>query len=215
VPLSLTINSFNDLLISDKIKSALDIYLNASQSMTPLLLYGPYGSGKTTIATHLPLWRTPACKNIDMNVLEGSAAQVNRALVESHLRRIEKIAEGPYQISLVEEVESIKNHNQFCVSVDKMKSYVWFIFTTNKFNEVDPKLRSRCNKLFIDIPSAQIFESAFINILARKGYEPPTINEVRSEFLDWQNSQNLANGFEDIRNFNLFLEYFSHKHNIQ
>ncbi len=214
MPLNLAINSFDDLLISDKTRQELEIYLGDRPSMEPLLLYGPFGTGKTTIAKGLPKWRNPPCNIGEMEILEGTSAQRHRDLLDSHLERLKKSFFGPYLVSLVEEVDLVPNHNQFCPLIEKLSGDVLFIFTTNYFDKVDPKLRDRCKKISIGLPDLKTYEGAMIKAFEKSEYETPSSAEIQSEFTNWLKMQNQPNGFASIREFKRFLEDFSVKRNI-
>jgi replication-associated recombination protein RarA len=143
-------STWNDIVLSDvTVRDTLDCYIQGG-SKTPLILYGDYGVGKTTIANLLP------------NAIEGKLASVSRftpdefancrdvyAKLDSNINYYNMFEENGQKRSyvIINELNfPPKIAYSFRNVLDKFQAHIQFIFTTNALTGIDKGLcdRSMC-----------------------------------------------------------------------
>jgi DNA polymerase III delta prime subunit len=164
------------VLPDDHVARKLQSYV-AGQTRRPLLLYGPYGTGKSTIADLLP-------HAMVADFQEGDRLRIKadgRKNVAERIAAIERFA--PYvafnavclRVVVVDEADNLTKEIQRSLKahVDHYMRSALFIFTTNRFQELDEGLRSRSTCLYIGPARAERWLPRMKKILRREGGAVP------------------------------------------
>jgi DNA polymerase III delta prime subunit len=149
---------------TDKLASDIQKICKTSQTK-PILLYGSFGLGKSTIAKLLPFEIVP---NIDKFAIKWIGADSMRDFttkshdIEAHIKC------GFYQFSciIIDEFDNYELEFQRVLKniVDKHKESSLFIFTTNYIDKVDKGIQSRCKKIAITPPEPERWVGRFTEI---------------------------------------------------
>lgn len=144
-------------------------------NLTPLILYGSYGTGKSLLAELIP-------KAIDgdrVSVKKINAEDLNsKREVRQRFNRSRQFdnlfceAGQRYSYTVVEEVNvdpAARDALRTCL--DDMAGRELFIFTTNELHKIDKGLRSRANAVEVKPAPAQQFLARAQHILRCEGVE--------------------------------------------
>jgi len=145
----------SDVVISDiQVKIVLDSYIYRA-TKRPLLLYGGYGVGKTTIANLLPdaiegkKAVVEKIKAVDFKTAADVAKHFNKEWLYSHpLFSFNDGQKREYMIC--NELNITDNAAKVLIDlIDDIQEHVQLIFTTNHLHTIYGALRSRCTELEI------------------------------------------------------------------
>lgn len=113
-----------------------------------ILLYGEYGTGKTTIAVALATQRLNGEEPFVLNAKSGKKLDVSVCRNQVNLSLIL----GLTPIVIIDEIDrfSASAQDEIACFADEMKKYDgMLVFTTNFINKVDMALASRCSQYHI------------------------------------------------------------------
>lgn len=160
----------------DHIKQTLDMYV-AGHTRKPVLFYGPYGTGKTTIANLLPYAMVSDLQSVDVMLVRADG----RNNIAEQLDKIENFAStmpfhsGDIRFVIIDEIDNLNANIQKSLKshIDAYKNFALFMFTTNFIQKMDPGLRSRSEQLFIGSVNAERWLSRMRHILAKENVPVP------------------------------------------
>lgn len=145
--------NFADVVLSDPHAiSQLNKYANGL-TMRPLLLYGPYGTGKSTIAELLPFamvhdFHSTECKWLIGDVRKDFAAKISAV---ENFASYTGLNSAGIRVIVIDEIDNMDLGLQRSLKgyLDKFLGHCFFIFTTNNIKNVDAGLRSRCERVHV------------------------------------------------------------------
>jgi DNA polymerase III delta prime subunit len=144
-------------------------------SMSPLVLYGPHGTGKSTLAKLIP--EAIDGKKVFVNKVKASSLNSEKEVLDKFTRHQTFdnffVHEGQSRnYTVIEEVNfEAKAKDAFRVVSDQMQSTDLFIFTTNNLSKIDSGLISRASRIEVP-PIAPIdFAKTAEYILKSEGIE--------------------------------------------
>lgn len=156
------------------LKDQIDRYASGS-SMSPLVLYGPHGTGKSTLAKLIP--EAIDGKNVIVNKVKASSLNSEKEVLDQFTRHqafdnLFVYGDQSRNYVLIEEVNfEAKAKDAFRVVMDQMQSTDLFIFTTNNLSKIDSGLFSRATQVEVP-PIAPIdFVTTAQHILTCEGIE--------------------------------------------
>ena len=150
-------------------------------TLKPLLLYGPYGTGKSTIAKLLPFaivsdFQAPDCKWIVGDCRKDFAAKISTI---ENFASYQGLNSAGLRVIVVDEVDNMDGSLQRSLKghVDRFSSYKLFIFTTNNLKKVDAGIRSRFERVHIGKAAPAAWMPRMRKILKAEGVPvPPSPN---------------------------------------
>jgi replication-associated recombination protein RarA len=156
------------------LKDQIDRYASGS-SMSPLVLYGPHGTGKSTLAKLIP--EAIDGKNVIVNKVKASSLNSEKEVLDKFTRHqafdnLFIYGGQSRNYTVIEEVNfEAKASDALRVAMDQMQGTDLFIFTTNNLSKVDTGLFSRATQ--IEVPPIQPtdFLKTAQNILESEGIE--------------------------------------------
>ena len=168
------------VLPDDYAKETLQTYVQGF-TLKPLLLYGPYGTGKTTIAELLPYAIVPDLQSFDVLLIKADG----RKNIARQLAKIEAFAsrvpfnERSIRFVIIDELDNLAPEIQSALK-SHMSSYqnmVLFIFTTNFINKIDGGLCSRAEQVFIGPADTDRWLPRMTYILCKENVRVPAQEE--------------------------------------
>lgn len=139
---------------NEKIGRVLNRYATRS-TIKPLLLYGPCGTGKSSIGQLLPLEMIGinAEGNGDLFFFKGGNNSANSVTLDKIEGYTGMIPHNPYdfKIVVIDELDMFTEKFQNTLSglIDLREDSCFFILTTNHFDRIDNRIISRCKRLEI------------------------------------------------------------------
>lgn len=151
--------TFSDLVFADDyVKQQLQHVFDKARNPN-ILLDGPYGSGKTTLAKMLVLSRVDH-QEIYANALYWHAASMEKGFLSKSKAfgcsyRIFNCRQHDHVYALIDEVDqlSVANQQALRAFIDDMSSYCSLIMTTNHVGNIDGGIVNRCEKFHIGHPT--------------------------------------------------------------
>lgn len=181
--------TLSDVIITDpNVRITLDLYVDGG-CKKPLLLEGPFGSGKTTIANLLPsaIERIPE-QNLEVKRVKSTefqtVADVRNTFTVSENRFLNLIEQNRFYVITNELRLSTNAGLAFRDILDDIYEETQVIITTNDPNQLDPGVVDRCNKLYVPKITAQDWLPKAMQIAASEGV---SINQ--QAMLDFLNAQ--------------------------
>lgn len=166
--------TLSEVIITDPtVRSMLDLYINEG-CKKPLLLHGPFGSGKTTIANLLPsaIERIPA-EDLIVTKLNSSefktVADIRNTFTVSENRFLYLIDQSRFYVITNELYLSINAGIAFRDILDDISKETQVIITTNDPSQLDAGVVDRCNKLYVPRITAQDWLPKALKIAASEG----------------------------------------------
>jgi len=162
-------NDINNLALSKKNRKVLDKILERKK--TPhLLLYGPAGSGKTTIALII----TRALANGKM-ILNASSEDRGIATIRTKVKQFAsaKTRKNKQNIVFFDEADGLTPEAQTALKndIEKYHKNCRFIFTCNNIDGIIEPIQSRCIQLRFETPPEKLIIKHCIKILKKEKIE--------------------------------------------
>jgi DNA polymerase III delta prime subunit len=174
------------VLADPRVEQSIQRYVSGGD-MRPLILYGPYGTGKSTIARLLSREMIPDSWQIDVHyynpMLAKNDPKTSKRVADSI--RCRGFGRSGVKIIILEELDSFPDHlgrNLKCV-IDEAADHVLFIATTNDLSALDGGHRSRAVRLHIVQASLERWMPRIKAICAAEGVPLPG-NQALQKLLD-------------------------------
>ncbi|MBL4801047.1 MAG: AAA family ATPase [Emcibacter sp.] len=166
--------TFNDVVISDKnVCLQLRNWL-ATKSQEPLILYGPSGTGKSSIAKLLPYAMYADFDAFDLQwiIADGRnnlAGQLNDLKA---FCGVNSLSFSNNRFVVIDEIDNLKPEVQRNLKgyIDQYSGVVHFVFTTNFLNKIDKAIQSRCRKMKISHSNMSAWLPRLKHIMKLEGY---------------------------------------------
>lgn len=138
-------NTLDEFVISDEIKTLMTHYIE-TKNIDNIILYGNYGTGKTSIVRFL-------IENLDVeyksiNASESRGIDVIRDVVKPF---VETTSFSPFKIFIFNEGEKLTRDAQESLKelTEEYSDHCKFIFTTNNLSKIDDGIKSRFKTLHV------------------------------------------------------------------
>lgn len=149
------------------------------------LIYGPYGTGKTTLAKLFPseiekLHGTPSNPFVWFQVADDDG-KVNGLTVKAMnaAAQLQNITASKFNHFVVDELDGFsKDHQKKVRSTMNIKNENIFYFTTNDINAIDGGIRNRCYEINLCAASAKLWLPLFNRVLQDRGVGAPQASIV-------------------------------------
>ena len=163
-----------DVVISSRYtRDALADWMDEIASHEPLLLYGPNGTGKTSIATLIPKAIDPNFDANDLKLFQPEKGGDNKPLIGQVANFLSTLAfsAGSERYAIFDEVNYLTAGQQKALAqvINCHQGVGTVIMTTNDLLEVDKALRSRAECLEISHPTMDAWLPKYHGILADHG----------------------------------------------
>lgn len=167
-----------DVVFSDTYaKDQIDRYVNGL-TLKPLLLYGPYGTGKSAIAELLPFAMVPTFQNHDRLWLVGDGRKNFAARISAieNFAPLAAINSAGMRVVVIDEIDNMDASVQRSLKghLDQFSKVCLFILTTNNLSKVDGGVRSRCKKIHIGKASPAAWAPRMRKILKAENVPVPS-----------------------------------------
>ncbi len=141
-------------------------------SLSSLILYGPVGSGKTTIAEII-------ASKYPMNALSFNASIDNKAKLKEIAERAENY---PNTICIIDEIHRLKKDVQdFLLPYTESGNLIIIGLTTeNPYRSINPAVRSRCHVYRMNEISQEDIVKLLKNVIKKENYQ-----EISDEILNY------------------------------
>lgn len=186
---------FDEVIFADvDTRKRLSQYALAQRTKS-IILHGPYGTGKSTIARLLIEGRDPASAKF-WSIINCSAAEKGFLSPLVGAWRFAPILDVE-PICVLEEVDLLPKRLQFDLRAFMDIHGGMFVMTTNYLHAVDKSIQSRCDVIEIAAPEYGQYAPRACQILAEYGI-PITIEELESIIADCSNWRDVLGVLEDI-----------------
>ena len=161
-----------ELLFDDEENRLIVSCYSSGEFREHLLLHGPPGTGKTSIANLIAKESGASYSTI------AAVTMIKR--LEEELDRFNTLQAmlgcfgdgATHAVRIYEEIGACeKNLSRFWLMLDRHQHELTAIFTTNDFTSVPKQIRSRCRLLMIEAVKAQTFLPRAMEILAAEGFD--------------------------------------------
>ncbi len=163
-------SSFSEVVGQDHIVKAISGAIKAGKVSHAYLLYGPRGTGKTTIARII----ASELKTSPNDIYEMDAAS-NRKIEDARDIR-ESVRTMPfdsrYKVYILDEVHMLTKEawNALLKTIEEPPSHVIFILATTEIEKVPETIISRCQSFTFKKPNDIILAQVILNIANKEGY---------------------------------------------
>lgn len=170
-----------DVVFSDPFAKAQIKQYADGLTLRPLLLHGPYGTGKSTIAELLPFAMVHNFQASDSKWLVGDVRKdfVSKITSIQNFTSNMSLNSAGLKVIVIDEFDNMDPSLQRSLKghLDRFSNYLLFIFTTNNLKKVDGGIRSRCLRLHIGKAAPAVWLPRMRKILkAEKVTAPPKQN---------------------------------------
>jgi DNA polymerase III subunit gamma/tau len=172
--------NFRDVIGQDHIVKAVSGALDAGKVAHAYLLFGPRGTGKTTIARIIASELGSSVNDIyEMDAASNRGIDDVRAIRESvHTRPFD----SKYKIYILDEVHMFTKDawNALLKTIEEPPEHVIFILATTELEKVPETIISRCQTFTLKRPTEAVLSSVIINVAKKEGY---TLEEGGAELI--------------------------------
>lgn len=166
---------FSELVFANPLVAQHLEYYAQYQVHGNLLLYGPYGTAKSSTALMIVRERLIACGMLQHHVAKAHAQDLKGKVwtLEANIETLLFVNNAdPHPYVIIDEIDqlSAKEQWQLRALLDKYAA-VKIIATTNNLSDVDGGIRSRCDCLHVGMPQPQDWLSRAQQILALEGVQ--------------------------------------------
>lgn len=186
-----TPKSLADIIIGDEFSNDAVRYIADGSLPFPnvgkngFLFYGPYGTGKTTLAKLLPseiekLHGTPANPFVWFQTADDDR-KVNGNVIKSlnTAAQLQNITPSKFNHFVVDELDGFsKDHQKKIRATMNVKNDNIFYFTTNDINAIDGGIRSRCYQINLCAAAANLWLPLFNRVMQDCGVDAPNVSIV-------------------------------------
>lgn len=162
---------FADLVFATpQLQSHLKAYADGRRGGS-LLLHGPYGTGKSTIAEAIQreLLIAEGSPNVPY-VMEAADWHINSLKMVTGHWSFEQMELWHPRV-IINELDQLKQRQlNLRALYDKHSKHGYgFIFTTNHLDQIDPGLRSRCDVVHVPMPSPNAWVNRVMAVMSSEG----------------------------------------------
>lgn len=186
-----TPKSLADIIIGDEFSNDAVRYIADGSLPFPnagkngFLFYGPYGTGKTTLAKLLPseiekLHGTPANPFVWFQTADDDG-KVNGNVIKSlnTAAQLQNITPSKFNHFVVDELDGFsKDHQKKIRATMNIKNDNIFYFTTNDINSIDEGIRNRCYEINLCAAAAKLWLPLFNRVMQDFGVNEPNAGIV-------------------------------------
>lgn len=186
-----TPKSLADIIIGDEFSNDAVRYIADGSLPFPnagkngFLFYGPYGTGKTTLAKLLPseiekLHGTPANPFVWFQTVDDDG-KMNGNVIKSlnTAAQLKNITPSKFNHFVVDELDGFsKEHQKKIRATMNIKNDNIFYFTTNDINSIDEGIRNRCYEINLCAAAAKLWLPLFNRVMQDFGVNEPNAGIV-------------------------------------
>ena len=143
--------SVNEFVFANSTLESKIAQYTSGNTMTPLVLYGPHGTGKSLLAELIP--KAVDGNGVKVTKVTGEDLNTKKEVRNTFTRsatfdRLFEVDGQSRSYTIVEEVNfETKSKGALRVAMDEMEGRDLLIFTTNELDKMDSGLQSRANKV--------------------------------------------------------------------
>lgn len=177
----------------------------SGNTMTPLVLHGPHGTGKSLLAELIP--KAIDGEGVKVTKVTGEDLNTKKEVRSTFTRsatfdRLFEVNGQSRSYTIVEEVNfETKAKGALRVAMDEMEGRDLLIFTTNELDKMDTGLQSRANKVEVVAAPPKAFLGRAKFILAQEGVlvAPELLLEVLESVYDrYQDNREYYKALDEI-----------------
>lgn len=166
--------SIDELIFADSQTEAIVKKYSSGQTTRPLILYGPYGSGKSLISELIPKAIDGPAVSVEKHRAQDIASPEKLSKTIRSKTQFEKFFKPAYQSrfhTLFDDWngEVKMDHQSIREAIDDIVDGNMIIFTTNELEKMDPGIRSRAEQVFVDTLKPEQFFTRSKDILQKEG----------------------------------------------
>ena len=176
--------SFNEYIFTTEVVHQKVLDWIRSQNVPSLLIYGPAGTGKTTLSSLLIKSLGLQDDYISINASNETGVDVIREKILSYAPQIPVSAK--YKVIILDEADKLTDAAQCALKeiIERYEKVCRFWFITNNKNKIISPIVSRCQELCINQMDRKVMTQRLMNIMANEKvtYQPEVVFAYINKF---------------------------------